>query len=156
MKTLIIYFSITGHTKKIAQMIQKETNGDLFEVQVKRPYETKRVSRMRVLTELATGCNVELKEIPAELNKYDTIFIGSPLWIQTFATPILSLLKQLDLSGKTVIPFCTHGGGGMGNCESTIRKAFPNSTSKKGLDILEDGGQQAESIVHNWLRSISL
>ena len=112
-KILIAYYSLSGNTKEIAQQIQKETNGDLFSIELKTPYpsdydeQTKKAKE-----ELNNGTLPPLKSKVENIADYDIVFIGTPVWWGTASTPVRTFVSENDLTGKKVIPFITHGGGG--------------------------------------------
>lgn len=108
-KTLIIYYSLSGHTKDIAAKIQKMTGGDMYEI--------KTVDKLNTVPWFYLILRQQLKdkkypalsgELP-DLSRYDTIFVGSPVWWYTVSTPMLSFLQQADFKGKKVVPFSTQG-----------------------------------------------
>ena len=107
-KTLIIYYSLTGHTKEIAEKIQSKTNADLFEIETQKAFPMKPILFFAVKQQLKDKNYPALKNIP-DITAYDTIFIGAPVWWYTAATPVLSLLNQVDFQNKKVVPFSTQG-----------------------------------------------
>ncbi len=107
-KTLIIYYSLTGHTKEIAEKIQSKTNADLFEIETQKAFPMKPILFFAVKQQLKDKNYPALKNIP-DVSSYDTIFVGSPVWWYTAATPVLSLLDQVDFQNKKVVPFSTQG-----------------------------------------------
>lgn len=128
-KILIAYYSWSGNTRFAAEQIQKLTGGTLFEIKPVKAYpseysacvdQAKQECRDEFKPELAT--KVE------DFSKYDVIFVGTPNWWSTMAPPVRSFLAGYDFSGKTVIPFVTHGGGGMARCERDMRKVCPKAT----------------------------
>ena len=133
-KVQIIYFSKTGNTKKIAEYIQQFAGGEIVEIKAKNPYP----EDYNETTELAKKEKEEgiLPEIIAEtdgLATADVIFLGSPCWWGTISSPVKTFLKENDLSGKTIIPFITHGGSGMGEeTLQTIKEMCPKSTVLDG------------------------
>lgn len=107
-KTLIIYYSLTGHTKEIAEKIKEKTNADLYEIETAEPLPAGPKLHLAVREQLKTQKYPALKNIP-DITAYDTIFIGAPVWWYTAATPVLSLLDQVDFQNKKVVPFSTQG-----------------------------------------------
>lgn len=134
---LIAYFSHSGNTRCAAEQIKKAVGKDIdiFEIKSAREYPTNYNACVeQAKGECADGFKPELVEKVDDINKYDIVFVGTPNWWYTMAPPVLSFLSNYDLSGKTVIPFVTHGGGGMARCETDIQKACPNSSfGKAGL-----------------------
>ena len=95
-----------------------------------------------------------LRELAAkveDMGKYDVIFIGSPNWWSTIAPPVASFLASYDLSGKTVIPFVTHGGGGMARCADEVRKLCPKSTVLKGGAFAGEGIRTTRAALVKWV-----
>ena len=132
-KVLVAYYSWGGNTKYAAAQIQKATGGTLFEIKPVKPYPSGyRECTVQAKKEIQEGVRPELAARVEDMGKYDVIFIGSPNWWSTIAPPVASFLASHDLSGKTVIPFVTHGGGGMARCGDEVRKLCPKSTVFKG------------------------
>ncbi len=151
-KSLIVYYSHSGNTSKIAEIIHKKVDGDISRIEPINPYprDYNRVVD-QAKKEIKSGYIPDLQLHIDDINSYNKIFIGSPNWWNTIAPPVKSFLLQYDLSGKVVIPFCTHGGGGQGCIFSDIAKKCNNSTIKKGFAIYGNGGSKAEKMIANWL-----
>lgn len=115
-KVLIAYYSLSGNTKKIAQRIQEQTGGTLYEIKTTHTYpdEYKAVTE-QAKKEIEAGFRPELSGEPVDLTQYDMVFIGSPNWWGTITPVVSSFVEQNDLNGKQVVPFITHGGGGVQN-----------------------------------------
>lgn len=112
-KILIAYYSHSSHTKKIASMIQHKVGGTLCEIQPEVANPTLYHSIVeQAKQEIQRGFYPPIKSKIENIEAYDTIFIGTPNWWNTMAPPIARFLQEIDLSGKRVIPFCTHGDGG--------------------------------------------
>ncbi|MDR2760506.1 MAG: hypothetical protein LBB09_01505, partial [Rickettsiales bacterium] len=92
-----------------------------------------------------------LKEKPKEVVKYDVIFLGSPVWWGTIAPAVKTFLGENNLSGKTVIPFVSHGGGGKGKTEAAIRQFAPNANV---LSAEQFYGKASEKEIKNWIKKI--
>lgn len=107
-KTLVIYYSLTGNTKEIAEKIKNKTNADLYEIKTAESLPAGPKLHLAVREQLKTQKYPALENIP-DVSAYDTIFIGAPVWWYTAATPVLSLLDQVDFQGKKVVPFSTQG-----------------------------------------------
>ena len=155
-KTLVAYFSASGVTKRLASTLAKAVNGDLFEIVPEVPYTDADLNWM----DKNSRSTLEMKDKssrPAVSGKvenmasYDKIFVGFPIWWYTAPTIIKTFLEQYDLSGKTVIPFATSGGSGMGH---TNRELAP---SCKGA-VLKDGKRFAanasEAELSAWANSL--
>ena len=134
-KKLIIYYSMDGNTKIIADMMQKETGADSVMLRPAVPYtgtDEEIVSKGK--DETNRGFMPELEEIPVNIDDYDTIMIGTPTWWYTMAPVILSFIAHHDLSGKTVIPFQTHAGW-PGHALEDIKEAAKGAEVKNGMKI---------------------
>lgn len=122
-KILIAYYSWSGHTKKVAEAIQEEIGGDLFEIQPETPYsEDYKTVVDQAKKEINEGYRPALKNKVENIAQYDTVFIGSPNWWGTIAPVVSTFVEQNDLSGKTVVPFITHGSGGEQNTITDLEK----------------------------------
>lgn len=157
MKTLIAYFSYTGHTKGIAQQVQELTGGTLFEIRPAKSYSsdydtTERQGRK----ETSEGYRPALAEQVADLDSYDTILLGTPNWFNTVAPPIATFLAENNLSGKKIALFCTNGGGGLGHIVSDIRTLSKDSEILDSLNLYEDGGAGAKDKISDWLKKNGL
>ena len=144
-KVLVAYFSRSGNTRAVADHIKSLTGGDMFEIQVAKPYP-----------EEYHACTEVAKKEVENIASYDVIFVGYPNWWGTTPMPILTFLESHDLNGKIVIPFCTHGGGGEQNCFKDFAKHIGKADSKKGF--LVSGGQASSSRpqVESWLKGLKL
>lgn len=157
MKTLIAYFSYTGHTKGIAQQLQELTGGTLFEIKTVVPYSddydtTERQGRK----ETKEGYRPPLMEMPAEPDSYDIVLLGTPNWFNTVAPPVASFLEKYDMSDKKIALFCTNGGGGLGHTEADIRTIYKDVEVLDSLNIYEDGGSDAKRQLAEWLKKIDM
>lgn len=154
---LIVYYSHSGNTRRIAELIREKTQGVLFEVEPVSPYPTSyNVVVEQAKKEIQAGFRPKLKGMPEGLESYDAVFAGSPIWWHTMAPPVATFLAMAELSGKTIIPFCTHGGGGAGSMEKDVAKLCGGADCKPGLVVSGDGGGRAAQQVAEWLRSIGM
>lgn len=154
-KVLVVYFSHSGNTKTIASMIQKQTGADILELETDEVYP----EEYHQLTELAKkqiteGYRPALKNKPASIDDYQVIFVGSPCWWSTIAPPVGTFLTQYDFSGKTVIPFMTHGGSGFGHSIEDIQKLVPNARIGQGKAFWGARADGAEHDVTNWIEGL--
>lgn len=136
MKILVVYYSYSGITRRLAEDIALITDGDLLELKPLRPYSfsyNTAVKEARI--EIDKGYCPPLTEEIENIDDVDVVFIGSPNWLKTFAPPVLTFLRSANLDGKTIIPFCTHGGGGFGRMIDYIKKECKNSTVKDGVAL---------------------
>jgi flavodoxin len=153
---LIAYYSWSGNTRKIAELICRETGGTLFEIKPAIPYTTDyRAAVAQAREEIQSGFKPELKAMP-ENTSDPVVFLGSPIWCGTMAPPLAAFIDRFDLDKKTVVPFYTHGGGGVGKFEKEIARMCPDSTVTKGFGEYNSGGKETGTQVDAWLRSIGL
>ena len=149
-KILIAYYSYSGNTRTIAEKIRALTGGDLFEIKPKEPYPANYNDAVNLAQkEKAAGKKPELVE-NADISAYDKIYLGTPVWWYTFASPVRTFLSNNDFSGKTIIPFCTHGGGGASNTFSDIQQLCPAATVKEGFSSFENSAKDIE--IMEWVR----
>ena len=115
-KILVAYYSYSGNTKEVAEAIHEKVGGDLFEIKTEGSYpEEYRPMTVQAKKEIEDGWRPKLTTSVTDISKYDVVFLGSPNWWGTITPQVSSFLENYDLSGKTVIPFITHGGGGVQN-----------------------------------------
>ena len=107
-KVLVVYYSLTGHTKDIAEKIALQTKADLFEIKTKEPYPTGAKLYTTAKKEIKNKLYPAVEALP-DITGYDVIFVGAPVWWYTMAPPLFSVLEQIDFQGKKVIPFSTQG-----------------------------------------------
>ena len=154
-KALIIYYSWSGNTRTIAEIIQQQIDGELFELKPEIPYSSNYSEcTKQAKNEIKSGFTPQLKVLPENLENYDTILIGSPNWWSTMAPPVASFLKQADLSGKTIAPFFTHGGGGKGRYVSDIKKLCGNASILDDLSLYGDSASATD--IAAWLKRIGI
>lgn len=139
MNPLIVYYSYSGITRKLAEDIALITDGELQELKPQDPYSFSYNTAVKeVRAQIEKGYCPPLCQGLANIDDFKTIFIGSPNWLKTFAPPVLSFLRTTDLSGKTIIPFCTHGGGGFGYMLDDYKRECGASHIKKGIALKGD------------------
>lgn len=136
MKKLVVFYSYTGHTKMIAESIQQKLNCDILEIKPVKPYST---DYQTVVDEeqnnSSAGKTPDIQKIDKNINEYDEIIIGTPVWWYTIAPVIRTFLTQNDLSNKTIKPFATNAGW-LGHTFQEIQKLCPNSKVDKGMNIV--------------------
>lgn len=155
-KVLIAYFSQTGNTDGLAQIIQELTGADIFRIERAIPYSSTYNSQglyAEALTEQRENAMPKLKaylsDMGLDIAQYDTILLGYCNWWASIPAPVQSFLAHYDLSSKTIIPFCSMGGGRFGQTISAIAKLAPNGTIKEGLDVTYSSYDRAE--INKWL-----
>lgn len=150
-KILIAYFSRSGTTENIAHVIQRQVGGDLFQIETVQAYP----SAYRETTEVAKAEREEnkrpaIKQPLPDLTGYDVIFIGYPIWWHTAPMAVFTFMESYDLSGKTIIPFCTSGGSEIEESLPDIKKLTEKATLLEGLTANQS------SDVAPWLTKIGL
>ena len=135
-KCLVLYYSQTSNTKMVAEEIAKKLNADIEEIVAVNPYDGDfDATIQRCLKEREDGVIPEIKRVKSKINKYETIFIGYPIWFGTYAPPVAKFLQDVDLSGKKIIPFCTFGSGGLESSIKDLAKAQPNAVFMNGYGV---------------------
>lgn len=169
-KILIVYLSRTNNTKTIAEIIQRNAGGTLVALELEKPYpEDYKTTVQQVVKENETGYLPTLKTKIDSIEKYDIVFIGFPTWDMQMPPPVKSFLHQYNLSGKTVIPFNTNAGYGVGIGFETVKELCPKSkvlkgfTTKGGMErdgvyfVIEgEKEKQAQDEIKKWLQKIRL
>lgn len=166
MAAIIIYFSRadenyfggtkkyieTGNTEIIACMIQKQTGADLFKIEPLHPYAADYDTCIaEARKDLRSKARPKLASYPKSLDKYDTIYLGYPNYWGTAPMQVFTLLEKYDFSGKTIKPFCTHEGSGMGKSERDVQSACPGATIARGLAIYGSAVHGSEDVVRSWI-----
>lgn len=121
-KVLVLYYSQTGNTRAVAEKICSLTGADIEEITAVEPYSgTYEETINRCLRERESGALPEINQVESDLSQYDVIFLGYPVWFGTCARPVLTFLGGESLSGKTIVPFCTFGSGGLKSSTDDIK-----------------------------------
>jgi len=132
-KILVAFYSMDGNTKAVAEYIKEKTGADIYEIQTTEVYPQDWNECVRQVGKLGKTHEPELIGEMPEVSNYDVVFIGTPCWWGTIANPVRSFLHKVDLMGKTIAPFMTHGTSGRRLQE--MKKLCPNSTVLNGLGI---------------------
>ncbi|EKF54152.1 flavodoxin [Galbibacter marinus] len=144
-KLLIVYLSRTNNTKQVAEIIQKEVGGDLVALELKDPYPENYDSIVaQVAEENESGYLPPLKTRIDNFNQYDVVFLGFPTWGMRLPPPMKSFLNKYNMSDKTVIPFNTNAGYGIGSSFKTVKEMCPNATILEGFST--KGGIERDGI----------
>ena len=153
MNALIAYYSHSGNTRRLAELIAHELGGTLLELVPETAYPADyRALVNQAMKELKAGFCPDLSTKLPDLNSYDTIFVGTPNWCGAAAPPVMTFLKRAALEGKLVVPFCTHGGGGAGHIFQDIEQLCPGAVVLPGLSVCKDTTTPAD--IQNWLGNI--
>lgn len=135
-KMLVLYYSETGTTKTVAEELQKQLNADIESIEAVEPYSGNlQETIQRGQREMQSGEWPAIKPIQKKIADYDIIFLGYPIWFGTYANPIVTLVKENDFAGKTIVPFCSFGSGGLNTSTDALKKALPKATIKEGYGV---------------------
>ena len=156
-KNLVAYFSASGVTKNAAEKLAKAANADLFEIKPVRPYTdadldwTDKKSRSTIeMNDLSS--RPEIAKKCENMGSYDVVFVGFPIWWYVEPRIIDTFLDSYDFSGKTVIPFATSGGSGLGKTAENFKKLLENVIVKDGKMLT----RASKNDVSGWVKSLGL
>lgn len=168
MASIIIYFSrkdenyvngmiknlAIGNTEIVAGMIQKLTGADIFKVEPIQPY-SKNYNECIAQAQADQNRNArpELKNYPESLEQYDTIYLGYPNYWGTMPMVLFTFLERFDFNGKTIKPFCTHEGSGLGHSIEDIKRLCPTAIVEKGLALHGGSVEKSEKEVDKWINN---
>jgi flavodoxin len=154
-RVLVAYLTRSGNTRVVAKSISLVLGADLFEIRTEQPYPENYFEMVaQAERERETGFEPPLAALVADIARYDVVFLGSPIWGQTAPSVLRSFLSKHDLSGKTLIPFITHGGYGLGNSLDVIRAHAPNANLIEVLTMEADQERRTVETVSDWLARI--
>lgn len=143
----------TGNTEIAAGIIQEFTGADMFKIEQVQGY-SKDYNECIAQAQIDQKRNArpELMAYPESLEQYDTIYLGYPNYWSTMPMAVFTFLEHYDFSGKTIKPFCTHEGSGMGVSEQDIKKLCPNAKTEKGLAIRGGSVQKSKTAIEKWIK----
>ncbi|MBR1687243.1 MAG: NAD(P)H-dependent oxidoreductase [Prevotella sp.] len=163
-RVLVVYFSHAGdnyavgnikvgNTKLVAQYIKEATGADEFEVVAVKSYDMAYEPLTRLAKqEQQRGEKPAFKGAVKNIGQYDTIFIGTPIWWGTFPQVMFTFFDKYNLNGKTLIPFATHEGSGMGRTVSDLQRLYPRAKVDKGIAIYGHDAKSSKARVLKWLK----
>ena len=155
--TLIAYFSWSGNTEKMAQIIQTETGGDRFKIEPATPYTDDYNTLLDVAQqEQADNARPELALQVENWEEYDVVFVGYPDWWSDAPMLIYSFLEAYDWEGKTLVPFCTSGGSGFGRSLDKLPDSAPGATIVEGLHVSGSSVDGASEEIASWIAELNL
>lgn len=133
---MVLYYSLTGNTKMVAEEFANRLGADIEEIVCTDPYDTNfQACIERCKKEREMGVLPSIQNVKADISKYDVIFIGYPVWFGTYAPPIATFFTNNDLNGKTLVPFCTFGSGGLESSIKDMTAAQPNAKVVDGYGV---------------------
>lgn len=155
-KALVVYFSATGNTKAVAETLAELQNADIYEIVPEQPYtdddldysdKNTRATKEQNDTDARPAISGSIENF----EQYETVYVGYPIWWASIPMPIASFLEEYDFSGKTIIPFCSHGGGRFGQSLTAIEKLAPDAVMGEGLSVHYSGDSSLDSDIREWL-----
>lgn len=158
-KSLIAYFSLTGNTKKTAQMLATVTGGDLLELKPVIPYTSpvnpvmKEVYAKSKDEASDPACRPELSDLPESIDSFDTLYVGFPMWWNAAPKLIHTFLEAYHLEGKTVIPFATAGGKAWGDTNEKLSVSTTGARLLTGCVLSKDSTEES---LGEWVHSLGL
>ena len=147
---------VLGNTEYMAYAIQEAVGGDLFRIETVQQYPIEHEPLVEMADEEQnSNARPELLNRVENMEQYETVFVGYPNWWWDMPMPIYTFLEEYDLSGKTIIPFSSHGGSGFSRTESTIAQMQPNaSVSENGLTVSRNDVADSYEDVFQWAENI--
>lgn len=171
-KTLVVYFSVPddrdnsyveingerlGNTQYMAYVIQENTGADIFRIEPKTPYPTSHEALLQAAQdEIRTNARPEIDGGIENFDTYDTVFVGYPNWNSDMPYIMYTFFETYDFTGKTIVPFNTHGGSGFSGTQQTIAQLEPGASMLEGKSISRNSIEGAEQEIIDWLDSIGM
>ena len=165
-KSLVVFFSHAGenysvgnikvgNTKIVADYISEMTGADQFEIVADKDYDMPYMELIEVAKqETHDGELPPMVGKLEDVDQYDTIFIGGPVWWGTYPQVMFTFFRDYDLNGKTIIPFTTHEGSGLASCVEDVKRAYPNADVKPGFAIYGHDVRSGRNKVEKWLKGL--
>lgn len=142
----------TGNTEVAAGIIKKFTDADVFQIEQIQAYSKDYNECIaQAQADQKRDARPALKHYPDSIDAYDTVYLGFPNYWGTMPMAVFTFLEHFDFGGKTIKPFCTHEGSGMGNSEADIKRLCPNAKVEKGLAIHGASVKRSEKDIEKWL-----
>lgn len=154
---LVAYLTRTGNTRVIARQIRRALDADLFEIETAEPYPEEYDAMVaQAERERQTGFEPELAALVPSIGGYQTMFLGFPIWGMTAPAPIRSFLSKHALAGKTLVPFITHGGYGLGSSLNVVAEHAPATRLVEGFSMEADQERRTRDQVKGWLDNVDV
>ena len=152
---VVINGEVLGNTQYMAQVIQRTVGGDIFRIEPQTPYPTNHSTLVSLAAqEQNNNARPKLAVQIENFADYDTVFIGYPIWWSDMPMIMYTFFEEYDFSGKTIIPFSTHGGSSFAGTPATIQQLEPNANMLDGLTISRNNIQEAEQQIVNWVNGL--
>jgi flavodoxin len=154
---VVVNGKVIGNTQFIAQTIQSTLSGELFVIEMVDAYPTRPKLMDLSTNEKKQNARPAISSLPENLDAYDVVFLGYPNWWADMPMPLYTFLESVDLSGKTIIPFCSHGGNGFSRTKRTIAELQPGAiVSENSFSVSRQAVPDSESDIIAWLQSLNL
>lgn len=154
-KILVVYFSETGNTQKMAKIISDEVGGDFRRLETVKDYPKGKQLFDYTKKEQENNERPKLKDLNVNMDEYDIVFVGYPIWWYTLPMPLYTFFDKYDFSNKTIVPFNTHNGSSDGGTYETIKELEPNAKVLDGLAISGSSmSNNQTSTIRKWLKSL--
>ena len=151
-KMLVIFFSRTGNTETFANYIKKNANINSYRIVPTTPYpDDYNIMLEKAKEERSNNERPEIKDSLTDISQYNTILLGYPIWYSHIPNIIITQLEKLNFNGKTIYPFNTHGGSGVGSSISDIKEYAPGASVKEGYPINGNEIKNKEEDIIDWL-----
>lgn len=155
--TVVINGEVLGNTQYMAYVIQETTGADIFRIEPRTPYPTDHTTLVaQAREEQSNSFRPAIQDTVNNMDEYDVIYLGYPNWWGDMPMILYSFLEQYDLSGKTIVPFNTHGGSGFSGTIGTIRQMEPRATVLDGMTISRNHIQDAEQEIIDWVNGLNI
>ncbi|MDR1122151.1 MAG: flavodoxin family protein [Dysgonamonadaceae bacterium] len=156
-KILVAYFSWSGNTTRIANVIRQQTGGDIFEIVPQTPYPKDYNECLDVARkEKKEQARPPLKAKVENMEQYEVVFVGYPNWWSSIPMPVATFMEAYDFKGKIIVPFCSHGGGGLAQTVTDLKKLCPNVPFVKPIAIAGNGRNSLSSDIKKWLQETGI
>lgn len=155
-RSIVVYYSQSGTTKAVAQLLQAKTNADILEIQSAVPYDDDFQAIVDAyVQEMKQGITREIVPVQVDMANYDTLYIGFPVWCGNAAGPMENFLRNVDLKGKTIVPFCTFGSGGNTSIDQ-LKQLQPEASYTDWYGVRADRLAKADAELDTFLARIGV
>lgn len=156
-RTLVVYFSESGNTRNMANIISELSGADLVEIEMQHPYSDDYSTLLdEAEWDLIANVRPPLRTRIDNMDEYDTVLVGYPNWYAILPMPVYSFLESYNFSGKWIIPFCSHGNGMLGETVANICKSCPGANVRGALSVTYSGGTSLRNEIQSWLAGYDL
>ena len=156
-KSLVVYFSWSGNTEKVAKSIQSQTGSDIFEIVPETPYSDDYDTEVdQAKDEQRKDARPAIRDSITNMDSYDTVYVGFPNWWGDMPMILYTFFDNYDLSGKNIALFCTSGGSGLSDTVNEVKNLEPNANVTDGLHIGSSAASDPDEAVKSWLDDIGL